>query len=84
MTQYEILKQYFGYDTFREGQDVLIESILNGRDVLGVAYRRGKVPVLSNPRSYDGRNYAGYLPSHLSDEGSGEQSESGGHTGRIY
>lgn len=36
MTQYEILKQYFGYDTFREGQDVLIESILNGRDVLGV------------------------------------------------
>lgn len=36
MTQYEILKQYFGYDTFREGQDNLIESILAGRDVLGI------------------------------------------------
>ena len=36
MTQYEILKQYFGYDTFRDGQDVLIDSILSGRDVLGV------------------------------------------------
>lgn len=36
MTQYEILKQYFGYDTFRDGQDVLIGSILEGRDVLGI------------------------------------------------
>ncbi|MDO5417977.1 MAG: DNA helicase RecQ [Lachnospiraceae bacterium] len=36
MTQYEILKQYFGYDTFREGQDTLIKSILEGRDVLGI------------------------------------------------
>ena len=36
MTQYEILKQYFGYDTFRDGQDVLINSILEGRDLLGV------------------------------------------------
>lgn len=36
MTQYEILKQYFGYDTFRDGQDTLISSILSGRDVMGV------------------------------------------------
>lgn len=36
MTQYEILKHYFGYDTFRDGQDVLIQNILEGRDVLGV------------------------------------------------
>lgn len=36
MTQQEILKQYFGYDTFRDGQDVLIGSILEGRDVLGI------------------------------------------------
>mgnify|MGYP000585710826 CR=1 FL=1 len=50
MTQYEILKQYFGYDTFRDGQDVLIQSILEGRDVLGVMAHRGrKIPVLSNP-----------------------------------
>lgn len=34
--KYEILKKYFGYTTFRSGQDELIESILWGRDVLGV------------------------------------------------
>ena len=36
MNQFEILKQYFGYDEFREGQEPLIESILSGRDTLGI------------------------------------------------
>lgn len=36
MTQNEILKQYFGYDTFREGQDTLISGILGGKDVFGI------------------------------------------------
>ncbi len=31
-----VLKQYFGYDQFREGQTDLIEAVLNGRDVLGI------------------------------------------------
>lgn len=30
------LKRYFGYDSFRPGQSGLVESILAGRDVLGV------------------------------------------------
>lgn len=34
--KYEILKKYFGYDSFREGQEGLIDSILSGRDVLGI------------------------------------------------
>ncbi len=32
----EILKNYFGYSSFREGQELLIEAILTGRDVLGI------------------------------------------------
>jgi ATP-dependent DNA helicase RecQ len=31
-----LLKQYFGYDEFREGQETLINSILNGTDTLGI------------------------------------------------
>ena len=34
MNKFEILKQIFGYDTFREGQETLVDSTLSGRDVL--------------------------------------------------
>ncbi len=30
------LKQYFGYDSFKKGQEELVNGILQGRDVLGV------------------------------------------------
>jgi ATP-dependent DNA helicase RecQ len=33
---YETLKQNFGYTTFREGQEPLIDAILTGRDALGI------------------------------------------------
>lgn len=36
MTKEEVLKQYFGHDQFREGQSQLIDTILSGRDVLGI------------------------------------------------
>ena len=36
MDKYGILKKYFGYPDFREGQELLIDSILQGRDVLGI------------------------------------------------
>jgi len=36
LDKHKLLKQYFGYDAFREGQEFLIDSILEGRDVLGI------------------------------------------------
>ena len=36
MNPNQILKQYFGYDNFREGQETLVQSILSGRDTFGV------------------------------------------------
>lgn len=34
--KFDILKQYYGYETFREGQEELIDAILDGRDVFGI------------------------------------------------
>ncbi len=36
MNKYDVLKRCFGYDSFREGQEMLVDSILAGRDTLGV------------------------------------------------
>lgn len=36
MTKYDILKTYYGYPSFREGQEELIDSILQGKDTLGI------------------------------------------------
>ena len=36
ITKQDILKQYFGYDSFRDGQAFLVDSILDGKDVVGV------------------------------------------------
>ena len=34
--KYSILKQYFGYERFREGQEWLIDNVLAGKDVVGI------------------------------------------------
>ena len=34
--KYSILKDYFGYSTFREGQEAIIDALLAGRDTLAV------------------------------------------------
>ena len=36
VTPLQILKTYFGYDSFREGQGEIIDTILSGRDALAI------------------------------------------------
>lgn len=36
MDKYEVLEKYYGYHAFREGQEMLIDHILAGKDVLGI------------------------------------------------
>jgi len=36
MDKFEALSQYFGYDSFRQGQEPVVDTILSGRDVLCV------------------------------------------------
>lgn len=36
MTKHDILKRYFGYSSFRTGQEAVIDTILAGRDALAV------------------------------------------------
>lgn len=36
LEKYEVLKKYFGYTSFKEGQEELVDGILIGRDVLGI------------------------------------------------
>jgi len=34
--KFQILKQYFGYDTFRDGQENIIDEIMSGRDAFAI------------------------------------------------
>lgn len=36
MEKSEILRKYFGYSSFRKGQEDIIDNILKGNDVLGI------------------------------------------------
>ena len=36
LDKFDVLKKFFGYSSFRGGQEEIIDNILSGRDVLGV------------------------------------------------
>lgn len=36
MEKYEVLSKYFGYSSFRKGQEEMVDCLLSGRDALGI------------------------------------------------
>ncbi len=36
MNKFEVLNKYFGYSSFRQGQEEIIDTILEGRDIMGI------------------------------------------------
>ena len=77
----KLLKQYFGYDEFRQGQEQLIEAALNGQDVLGIM-PTGAGKSLSGVD--DGWDHTRDLSTDLADERSGWDTESSRNSCGIF
>ena len=83
----KILKQYYGYDHFREGQIPVIKAVRiwlkQQRCAWNHADRSRKVGVLSGACTYDGRNYNRDLAADLTYERSGWNAEPDGSPCRF-
>lgn len=50
---HELLKKYFGFDSFKPGQEKIIKAILNSQDCLGIMPTGArKIYLLSNSCTY--------------------------------
>ena len=84
MNQYEILKHYFGYDTFRDGQEKLIGAIRRKRCPWHHANGGRKVPLLSDTGTYDGRDHTCGFASYILNERPGKQLKPGWYPGSLF
>ena len=71
----QILKEIFGYDSFRKGQEEIVDQILNGRDVGNHADRSRKVTLLSGSGTSDVWDHDRSITADFIDDRSGEGTE---------
>lgn len=72
MDKYGILKHYFGYDSFRTGQEKLVDAILAGQDVLGIMPTgAGKSLCYQGAGIVNVRHYSCCISTYIANEGSG-------------
>ena len=79
MTKQELLKTHFGYDTFREGQEAVIDALLAGKDVLAVMPTGAGKSICYQVPALMMKGITVDLPY----EGSGEKPEPGRHLSSI-
>lgn len=46
MDKYDVLRKYFGYSSFRKGQEEMVDCLLSGRDALGIMPTGAGKPIL--------------------------------------
>ena len=60
-TTKEILKKYWGFDSFRPKQEGIINDLINGKDAYAFTNRRRKITLLSATCTYERGNYHCHL-----------------------
>ena len=66
-----LLKQYYGFDVFRQGQKQAIESMNKRKDTVCIMPTGGEIGLLPDSCPYDGRNDNRCISAYFFNERSG-------------